>query len=114
MSSFKRETSVSVSDLHTVSENIKRLAISIDGAPNTKKFQTEEMSNVNNFTLDLPINQQPITTIMSNTRDDFSNKYEILNEIGRGGFSKVYRCQERSTRIEYAVKVILIKIREIS
>lgn len=40
------------------------------------------------------------------TRQSFLNKYEFLNEIGRGGFSRVYRCRSRIDTNDYAVKVI--------
>ena len=41
------------------------------------------------------------------TNESFLNKYEFLNEIGRGGFSRVFRCRSRKVQgDEYAVKVI--------
>lgn len=41
------------------------------------------------------------------TNESFLNKYEFLNEIGRGGFSRVFRCRSRKREgEEYAVKVI--------
>ncbi len=40
------------------------------------------------------------------SKEAFLNKYEIMNQIGTGGFSKVYRCQCVLTRHDYAVKVI--------
>ena len=39
-------------------------------------------------------------------KDAFLSKYEVIKEIGRGGFSKVYQCQDLQTRRDYAVKVI--------
>ena len=39
-------------------------------------------------------------------KDVFLKKYEFLREIGRGGFSHVYQCQDYSTRTNYACKVI--------
>jgi hypothetical protein len=48
----------------------------------------------------------PLRAILSKLSDDFDVKYEILNdEIGRGGFSIVYKCQNRLTKEIYAVKV---------
>jgi hypothetical protein len=48
----------------------------------------------------------PLRPILSKLSDDFDVKYEILNhEIGRGGFSIVYKCQNRFTKEIYAVKV---------
>ena len=46
-----------------------------------------------------------VFTVMSAAKDDFFSKYEIGKEIGKGGFSMVYQCRERSTGIVYAVKV---------
>lgn len=47
-------------------------------------------------------------TVLDNmtTQQSFLNKYEFLNEVGRGGFSRVYRCRSRIDTNEYAVKVI--------
>eukprot|EP00428_Durinskia_dybowskii_P078564 CAMPEP_0170361836 /NCGR_PEP_ID=MMETSP0117_2-20130122/4014_1 /TAXON_ID=400756 /ORGANISM="Durinskia baltica, Strain CSIRO CS-38" /LENGTH=931 /DNA_ID=CAMNT_0010616219 /DNA_START=249 /DNA_END=3044 /DNA_ORIENTATION=- len=48
----------------------------------------------------------PILTVMSSAQDDFNSKYEIVGEIGKGGFSTVYQCRARSTGLSYAVKVV--------
>lgn len=48
----------------------------------------------------------PLRTILSKLSDDFDMKYDLLNEIGRGGFSTVYQCQNRITKEIYAVKAI--------
>lgn len=137
----KRETSISVADLqdfHSVSDSIKRLAISIDGHPSkshsgeefvgiddtrvnptTAKTQTA-VSNAaelmvqdamtNNFAA-APSRTQPIgnpiKSILSHARSDFTDKYELLSEIGRGGFSTVYQCKDRENGVVYAVKVTL-------
>jgi len=37
---------------------------------------------------------------------DFEARYKTLEVIGRGGYGTVYRCEERNSRHEYAVKVI--------
>jgi serine/threonine protein kinase len=94
---FKREISTSVSDLHinTVSDSIKRLAISHDGHP--------QAMNANPMKLE--IRHPGILTVMSSAQDDFNSKYEVLGEIGRGGFSTVYQCRAKSTGVNYAVKV---------
>ena len=51
----------------------------------------------------------PFQTILSKhfTSNDFERKYELFTyaEIGRGGFSVVYKCQNRYTKEIYAVKV---------
>lgn len=44
--------------------------------------------------------------IMSHANRNFDLVYERLNEIGRGGFSVVYRCKHRATQNIYAVKII--------
>jgi hypothetical protein len=95
---FKRETSISVSDLHlnTVSDSVKRLAISHNGHP--------ERMNIRNPNA-LEDYHRPILTVMSSAQDDFNSKYEVVAEIGRGGFSTVYQCRARSTGMVYAVKV---------
>jgi hypothetical protein len=49
-----------------------------------------------------------IQSILSNARSDFSEKYELLNEIGRGGFSTVYQCRDRLNGTIYAVKVRVV------
>lgn len=139
----KRETSMSVTDLqdfHTVSDSIKRLAISIDGHP-CKSYSAEEDDGLNNAprviptTMNtnknsaavnadvivqdrgkqLPINKArvettglPIKSILSNARSNFAEKYELMSEIGRGGFSTVYQCRDRLSGIVHAVKVQLI------
>ena len=52
-----------------------------------------------------PISSPHIQSILSNARADFSEKYELLSEIGRGGFSTVYQCRDRENGNIYAVKV---------
>lgn len=37
----------------------------------------------------------------------FINRYELIKEIGKGSFSKVFLCQERNTHQKYAVKVCI-------
>uniref|UniRef100_A0A6C0AGH6 Protein kinase domain-containing protein n=1 Tax=viral metagenome TaxID=1070528 RepID=A0A6C0AGH6_9ZZZZ len=36
----------------------------------------------------------------------FDDDYILNNEIGSGAFSKVYKCCEKNTHIEYAVKIL--------
>ena len=120
-------------DFHNVSDSIKRLAISIDGHPSKSHSAEEElrmsttprvnpvadgtsavvkenvMSESNgssNAHVHRPLpTGPPIHSILSNARADFSEKYELLNEIGRGGFSTVYQCRNRVDGNVYAVKV---------
>jgi serine/threonine protein kinase len=49
--------------------------------------------------------QSILSTTTSTLSSDFNSLYEIINEIGRGGFSVVYQCQHRQTKQIYAVKV---------
>ena len=120
-------------DFHNVSDSIKRLAISIDGHP-SKSLSAEDATGMSgtprpNFgngerdvTRDVttqsaassskpPLQSRvqptgpPIQSILSNARADFSEKYELLSEIGRGGFSTVYQCRDRLNANIYAVKV---------
>jgi hypothetical protein len=139
----KRETSMSVTDLqdfHTVSDSIKRLAISIDGHPSKsyspevdeglhkspRVIPTTVNMNINTAAVNadvivqdrgkpIPISKArvettglPIKSILSNARTDFAEKYELMSEIGRGGFSTVYQCRDRLSGIVHAVKVQLI------
>ncbi len=94
---FKREISTSVTDLHvnTVSDSIKRLAISHDGHP-------EPAMNIRNPN---SIESMPILTVMSSAQDDFRSKYQLIAEIGKGGFSTVYQCRSKTSGLDYAVKV---------
>jgi hypothetical protein len=96
---FKRETSVAVSELQglgSVSDSVKRMALSQDGHPTTG-LQLKNPQNLNSH--------QPILTVLSTARDDFGSKYEVLREIGKGGFSTVYLCRDKRSNKEYAVKV---------
>lgn len=96
---MKRETSQSVSDLHDVSDSIKRMAISQNGMP-------QPALNLKNPAETSHLHS-PILTVMSTAKDGFSNRYEILGEIGKGGFSTVYACRDKQTQKDYAVKVLL-------
>ena len=94
---FKRETSTTVSDLYmmnSMSDSIKRLAISKDGHPKSNYH----------------VGGTGILSVMSNAKDDFSSKYELIREIGKGGFSTVYQCREKSNGLDYAVKVCIYSI----
>ena len=48
----------------------------------------------------------PITTVFSSAEDGFHSKYDLLEEIGRGGFSVVYKCRDKISNQIYAVKII--------
>lgn len=95
--SFKREVSVSIADLR---DGVKRMAME-DGNEIEQKI-----NGIKEDGLRIETNNNPIVTVFSSSEDGFEAKYEILNEIGRGGFSVVYRCRERSTGTDYAVKII--------
>lgn len=98
----KRGTSVSVADLHlqTVQDNIKRLALGSEEANHPHMALSIQNPNGSNA---------PILTVMSNARDDFNSRYDMIREIGKGGFSTVYQCRHRSTGVDYAVKVSSIE-----
>ena len=86
---YKREVSLSIADLRN---SVKRLAMEEDASAITN-------DNVpKNVLPNLRINvnpEPPILTVFSSAEDGFESKYEILNEIGKGGFSVVYRCRDK-------------------
>lgn len=106
---IKRELSGSVFlEELSLSDKIKRLAISVDGMPNDSKFRSEDPKE---FTLALRIpDPPPIFPVMSSASDSFAEHYVMMEEIGRGGFSTVYKCQSRVTGAFFAVKVSMDKI----
>jgi len=93
---LKRETSTSVSDLHlsTVSDSIKRLAISCEGHPKMALAITHPETI-----------EAGVLTVLSKASDDFYSRYDVIREIGKGGFSTVYQCRSKQSGIDYAVKV---------
>lgn len=97
---YKREISTSVADLHinTVSDSFKRLAVSHDGHPEKKPMNISDPSALTH-------QNAAILTVMSSARDDFGSKYDIIREIGKGGFSTVYQTKDKRTGKDYAVKV---------
>jgi hypothetical protein len=102
---FKRE--ISTSSVNTVSDSIKRLAISHDGHPERVQMTNDQTTSTNvqqRVETLHPVNA-PILTVMSNAKDDFISRYEVIREIGKGGFSIVYQCRHRVTMVDYAVKV---------
>lgn len=92
----KRELSTSVSELHSVSENIKRLAVSFEGHPKMSLSVQFPAPNATNYSVLGP---------KASAQDDFNSHYEIVKEIGKGGFSTVYKCKSKQTSTDYAVKV---------
>ncbi|CAD6186214.1 unnamed protein product [Caenorhabditis auriculariae] len=50
--------------------------------------------------------EKSIRTIPKAKTHPFTEDYKIMEEIGRGAYSRVYRCQMLATRREYAVKVV--------
>lgn len=94
----KRETSVSTADLHN---SVKRLAISASTAQEPLPGSNAHIVNTSGA--------NKLNTVLSVANDiNFESKYELMQEIGRGGFSVVYKCRERATGIVYACKVIQI------
>lgn len=47
--------------------------------------------------------------VLSSAETNFEGKYEMLGQIGKGGFSQVHRCKHLITGDTYAVKVIDLK-----
>lgn len=89
---LKREVSTSVANLQ---QSVKRLALE------------EDILQANMTT---PTYRTNIESVISTSRDDFDLIYERLDEIGRGGFSTVYRCKNKVTQEIYAVKVYSLSI----
>jgi hypothetical protein len=87
---IKRELSYSRSTDHHLTDSIKRV-----------KINRPEMT----LSLRKPSENYPLVSVMSSARDDFSQRYEIVKEVGKGGFSTVYQCRNRATGLDYAVKV---------
>lgn len=52
------------------------------------------------------LNQRGTVLDHLSDKEDFSQKYKLFEEIGRGGFSKVYRCQDKIHGRDFAVKNI--------
>ena len=132
MTHYKRENSVSVQELQILSDSIKRFAISVDGKAYTATSNKTTIDNTikqplspppsptpiespspdhNNtdthtFSIKMP-NPIPLTHVMSTAKDNFPEAYEMQAEIGRGGFSTVYKCRNKVTDQICAVKVTL-------
>ena len=110
--SVKREISTSVVNL----QEFKRLAVSTGSKPSFDSiFDTSrEMINqdgARNQLVNVPQNQsQNVLTVMSAAGTDFDSQYEKIREIGRGGFSTVFQCKNRSSGHPYAVKVSLFYV----
>lgn len=96
----KRENSVSLSDLQVLSERIKRCAISVDGTVQVQRGH----SNIN-MSVQMPPEDSDVIHIMSTSKSNFTDVYQLLGEIGRGGFSTVFRCKHLISQQIYAVKV---------
>jgi calcium/calmodulin-dependent protein kinase I len=62
------------------------------------------MADHSNMSIQIP--HHPITTVLSTAERDFGGKYEIVGELGRGGFSVVYHTKEKSTGKSFAAKII--------
>lgn len=99
----KRENSVSLGDLQVLSERIKRCAISVDGT-----VQVQRGHSNTNMSVQVPQEDNNIIHVMSTSKSNFSDIYQLLGEIGRGGFSTVFRCKQLVTQQIYAVKVTLL------
>lgn len=120
--SVKRETSISVADLHcqTVSESIKRLAISSSTLstgelprtyskpimlPINSNNTSNKMNPQTGLSIEIPKDGTKLMTVLSTSTENFFTKYDLGPEIGKGGFSSVHSCREKKTGEIYAVKV---------
>jgi serine/threonine protein kinase len=43
---------------------------------------------------------------MSSAQENFSGKYQIVREVGKGGFATVFQCKDKQTHQDFAVKVV--------
>lgn len=103
------------SSSHSAEEYMGKSNSPILNPPMTTKGTTADNADAllqNRMAKDLPAPENrlkatgaPIKSILSNARSDFTEKYELLSEIGRGGFSTVFQCQDKASGILYAVKV---------
>lgn len=50
--------------------------------------------------------QKATSSLLTSSCDEFDSLYDMLEEIGRGGFSVVYKCRQKYTGEIYAVKTI--------
>eukprot|EP01041_Mallomonas_annulata_P001989 gene1989-3869_t len=110
--SVKRVISASVVDYN----ELKRLAISSAksieqlqylGNTNLIPESQELLQNNSMATPSITVPQHtPVLSVMSIANTDFDAQYERGKEIGRGGFSTVFRCMHRSSGHTYAVKII--------
>ena len=90
MSNFKRANSVTVTELQFLSQ-FKRCAISLNGKAVTPRKNDRDNTMI---------------SVLSSSKQNFTDIYNVLDEIGRGGFSTVYRCQNKLNSETHAVKVI--------
>ena len=88
---YKREVSLSIADLR---DSVKRLAMEEDGAITNDSLPKNVLPDLR-INVNPPEPEQPILTVFSSAEDGFEARYEILNEIGKGGFSVVYRCRDK-------------------
>ncbi|CAG0882543.1 unnamed protein product [Cyprideis torosa] len=68
------------------------------------KIQQDDYSDNHSVIVDIEV-------VMSvfNTSTKFSDNYELKEELGKGAFSVVKRCVQRSTGLEFAAKIINTK-----
>jgi hypothetical protein len=106
--SLKRELSTYPETIMThVTESLKRLAVSKDGhavVQDQADHQTTS-TTVNNGNSS-GSGGGKLVSVMSSAKENFYIKYEIIREIGKGGFSIVYQCRDKVTKKDFAAKVV--------
>ena len=71
-----------------------------------KRMTSVSVSDLHDSVSNLSLHGTESASKMRSLPKTFDSKYVKLEEIGRGGFSYVYRCQDIATKVIYAVKII--------
>ncbi len=64
----------------------------------------------------IPINGSEVTVTLETSKEElvrgsiFANRYEIIEELGKGGMGRVYRVEDRKTKEELALKLLKAEI----
>ena len=98
-----------------MADSIKRLAISHDGHAVPAGLSAVSESSAS---IEVSVSSEPVAhhhnnglrTVLSTASDHFYDKYDLVKEIGKGGFSTVHQCREKRTGRDFAVKVSFTKL----